>query len=343
MIEFVVPDLGGRPTGGTRYNARLIQELGRSGVALGVCTPDDLRDAALIWIDSLYLDRVPAIRRARRAARIGIVLHYLPSLVEHGAERLELTEPERAALAAADLLLVPSEFMARTAVRAGFTDRPIVVVEPGTDVALPARAPSVEQGVRALFVGHLVPNKRLEPLLRALAAVGLAEGRFSLRIAGDPAADAAYAARCRAVVADSPRLSRSVTFLGNLEPKAVAAELGAANLFVSASRMESYGMALRDARAAGVPIAACPGGHVAAHVAPAAGGELTLDERALAEVCARLASDPAELRARVELARANVPPARPWSVAAADLVAALSRAGISVDRTNAGTIAQTRA
>jgi glycosyltransferase involved in cell wall biosynthesis len=342
MIEFVVPDLGGRPTGGTRYNARLIQELGRSGVALGVCTADDVRDAELIWIDSLYLERVPEIRRARRAARIGIVLHYLPSLVEHGAERLELAEPERAALDAADLLLVPSEFMARTAVRAGFADRAVFVVEPGTDVALSARAPSVEHGVRALFVGHLVPNKRLEPLLLALAVARLPEGRFSLRIAGDLAADAAYASRCRAVAADSPLLARSVTFLGNLEPKAVEAELAAANLFVSASRMESYGMALRDARAAGVPIVACPGGHVAAHVAPASGGELVIDEAALADACARLASDLGEHRRRVECARANVPPARPWSDAAADLVAALSRAGISVDRTNEGTIAQTR-
>src|SRR5262245_57632978 len=115
MMEFVVPDLGGRPTGGTRYNARLIEELGGLGVEHCGCSPEAIRDAALICVDSLYLERVAQIRGAHSGARIALILHYLPSLVRHGVEALELSAIERAALAAADLLLVPNRFMARVA------------------------------------------------------------------------------------------------------------------------------------------------------------------------------------------------------------------------------------
>jgi glycosyltransferase involved in cell wall biosynthesis len=339
MIEFVVPDLGGRPTGGTRYNTRWIEELRRLGVSLVVCSPDDVRDAEFVLVDSLYLDRVPAIRRTCRTARVGVVLHYLPSLVEFDLDPVALSDVESAALAATDVVVVPSEFMAGVVARAGFADRRIFVLEPGTDVTPPPRAPDTDAGVRALVVGHVVPNKRIEPLLGALADASFDEGRFSLRIAGDLAADGEYSARCRAVVAKSPRLSRSVAFLGNLEPDAVTAELGAANLALSASRMESYGMALYDARAAGVPIAACAGGNVAQHVTPEWGGELVADESALAEVCLRLASDADELCARVVRARTNPPPPRRWDVVAREFLSAMSHAGINVDRTNAGTSA----
>lgn len=344
MIGFVVPDLAGRPSGGTRYDARLITELRRLGIALADAAPEaiaSLDAAELVVVDSLYLDVVPDFRRARRGACLGVLLHYLPSLVERGVDPIALSEIERAALDAADLLVVPSEYLRGVVERAGYVGRPIVVVEPGCDVALGARPPPSER-VRALLVGHVVPGKGIAPLLDALGRARL-EDAFSLRIVGDPAADPEYADRCRVAVARSPGLERSVEFVGSIDATRVASELARADLFVSASRMESYGMALAEARCAGVPIVACAGGNVAAHVSADWGGELVDDPPALAAACARLARNPGELQRRIARARATAPTPRAWSRAARELVAGLARHGVSVDRRNEGTNARTTA
>jgi glycosyltransferase involved in cell wall biosynthesis len=93
----------------------------------------------------------------------------------------------------------------------------------------------------------------------------------------------------------------------------------ARDLLISASRMESYGMALAEARAAGTPILARSGGNAAAHVGANTGGELFADDAALAKAVVRLAREPGELRRRAVLAR-GARTARTWGDAASDFI-----------------------
>ncbi|MER6554135.1 glycosyltransferase [Streptomyces sp. NPDC047804] len=104
-------------------------------------------------------------------------------------------------------------------------------------------------------VGRLVPGKRFDVLIRAVAAVPDAW----LVLAGD----GPEAAPLRAL-ASRLEVTGRVRFLGECggagSAPGVPAVLGAVDLFVSASREESFGLAVVEALAAGLPVvhAACP-------------------------------------------------------------------------------------
>jgi glycosyltransferase involved in cell wall biosynthesis len=98
------------------------------------------------------------------------------------------------------------------------------------------------------------------------------------------------------------------------------------NLLLSASRMESYGMALGEARALGLPIIALRGGNTAALVLAGAGGELLENDVELGRACVRLCRDGAEHARRLALAHAERLAERSWSQAARELLLQLSAA-----------------
>ncbi|MEU0134631.1 glycosyltransferase [Streptomyces sp. NPDC006296] len=104
-------------------------------------------------------------------------------------------------------------------------------------------------------VGRLVPGKRFDLLIRAVAALPGAR----LVLAGD----GPEAASLRALAVRLGAAGR-VTFLGECggagTAPGVPAVLSAVDTFVSASREESFGLAVVEALAAGLPVvhAACP-------------------------------------------------------------------------------------
>jgi glycosyltransferase involved in cell wall biosynthesis len=123
-------------------------------------------------------------------------------------------------------------------------------------------------------------------------------------------------------LASEPALAAAVTLAGPVAHDRLLALMAASDVLLSPSRMESFGLALAEARALGVPIVACAGGNSAAHVEARAGGVLVADEAALAAECARLAQDREERRRRRAAARAGRPAPRGWADAARDLLAA---------------------
>ncbi|MFF3287966.1 glycosyltransferase [Streptomyces sp. NPDC003023] len=100
-------------------------------------------------------------------------------------------------------------------------------------------------------VGRLVPGKRFDVLVEAVAALP----GVRLLLAGDgPERDALRALAVRLGAADRVRL------LGECDGDDVAALLSAVDLFVSASREEAFGLAVVEALAAGLPVlhGVCP-------------------------------------------------------------------------------------
>jgi len=336
-IALVAPPFDGPPTGGTLYGARLAAALCRRGVLCERLGVDEARsrlasgDDGAFFVDSLHLDDMPALARAANGSRKPTLLvHYLPSLVEKGDmfEPSCLSAIERAALDAADRLIAPSQWMASLLLSTGVSDDRVAVVEPGVEVARSSqRLASRERSPLAVvLVGNLVSGKGILPFLRALGELLSADvPPIRLTIAGDPSRDAPYASECRGVVQQSAALREIVRFTTPSHAEALAA-IAASDVFVSASRMESYGMALAEARAAGVPIVARAGGNVAAHVDPASGGELVPDVPSLGSALVRLAQHPAELARRRSRAERAVH-RRSWDEAAGEflLAGALSR------------------
>jgi glycosyltransferase involved in cell wall biosynthesis len=325
---FVVPDLAGPSSGGTLYNRALITALQATSFpaeALALDVAERALSASqrgVYWVDTLYLDHFERLRRSNTRRRpIGLLTHYWPALVTYGADLgvSQLSAAEAFALHHADAFVVTSAFMAATLQRLGVSERSVGVVEPGCWAA--GVRTEVPRGgtMRALLVAQLVPGKGIEPLLQALAQAWARGGpEFELRIFGGTNADPEYAERCHALVASTPALSRAVHFEGELPVTEVVKRLATADLVLSASRMESYGMVLAEARTLGVPILALPGGNVAALVTEAAGGEIVVDVAALARRAVALGQRPDELRGRAERAVRNAPAPRPWSRVAAE-------------------------
>jgi hypothetical protein len=318
----VAPPLDGPTTGGTLYNLQLMAAVDPARLALEHVGAEAARARAAetrpdaVWVDSLYLELVPQLRAALPArTALGVLLHYLPTLLQDPDPQAlaELSPREQRALTAADMVVTPSATL-RALVSRLRPALPVASIEPGVAHATIAAA----REHTCVMVCNVTENKGVLPLLRALAEHAGPRDAFALRIAGRLDLEPAYAASCRALVAEQAWLSSHVRFLSGLAPAEVPTELARAGVFASASRMESYGMALAEARASGAPIVARAGGHVAHHVRAEHGGELVADEAALAEALLRLLRAPDELARRQRLAAANRL-RRDWREAAREL------------------------
>lgn len=341
---FVVPPDRGLLSGGHLFNRALIEAIASLGLGCRALHLDEAcgtLDALApgshpqrIWVDTLYLASFSRLHRlAAGQASVGLLLHYLPTLVRLGDEARgeDLGDGERDALFRADAFLVTSAYTRDRLAEFGIRGRSMIVVEPGlsSELYAPERsahtpAPS-RHGVRALVLAALTEGKGVLPWLKALAVELPPDAPFAVEIAGSARIEPGYAHACHELVRHNPVLRPRVTFLGQVPHVRVAALLRRSNLVVSASRMESSGMALLEATHHGVPIVARQGGNVAEHVRPERGGQLCVTVEDLARNCARLARGPEEHARRFTLARRGAPPARPWSVAAQSFLDQVTR------------------
>jgi glycosyltransferase involved in cell wall biosynthesis len=142
-----------------------------------------------------------------------------------------------------------------------------------------------------LAVGRLAPNKRLEDVLHAFAL--LQRGpvpRSRLLLVGDDGLRA-YADALRGLVR-ALRL-RDVVFCGRVDEDDLGSAYGLADVLVSLSEHEGYGVPLVEAMLAGVPVVAYDAGAVAETMGGA--GVLLREKRPelVAGVIERLLGDPA--------------------------------------------------
>lgn len=126
-----------------------------------------------------------------------------------------------------------------------------VVVMPWGNLAGPpgtaATAPATDDQFVIMTLSRLSPEKGIERLLRALPQV---DGKVRVWICGAPAymKGRRYERKLRRL-ADA-----RVEFLGHVSGERKAALLRRADLFVSCSRHESYGLTIAEAEAAGCPV-----------------------------------------------------------------------------------------
>jgi glycosyltransferase involved in cell wall biosynthesis len=106
----------------------------------------------------------------------------------------------------------------------------------------------------------------------------------------------------------SPGMAGWVELPGRWESEAIRELYRRADLFVSATRLESFGIAALEARTAGVPVVAMAGSGVGEFVTHGVHGLLAADDAELAAAVLALAGDPARRAEMARAARAQPPP-----------------------------------
>ena len=214
-----------------------------------------------VLIDGLALGAMPE-QIEREASRLKVIaLVHMPLAAEVGIDpevAAALEAGERRALAAAALIVVTGTSTAGVLARRGFSGRRIVVVEPGTDRAPLARG-SGGPLLHLMCVATLNPGKGHDILFRALAAVP--QRNWHLTCAGSVDRSPATVERLRTLLR-ALDLEKQVSLAGELDADAIARCYDAADLFVLATLHETFGMAVAEALARGLPVVATATGSI---------------------------------------------------------------------------------
>ena len=343
-VVLVVPGRLETRTGGYLYDRRMTDGLRQHGWSVEVRELDesfpyptpaalghaaralaDVPGGAPVLVDGLALGAMPAVIE-REAARLRIVaLVHLPLAADVGLDRdtaARVRAAERRALDAAALVIVTGTATLPMLAEYGIAPDKVVVVEPGTAPAPLARG-SGGAPLRLLSVATFNPAKGHEILLEALATVSHRD--WHLTCAGSLTRHPVTADRVRAAMRRLG-LEERVSLVGDLDAARLSECYDNADVFVLATRQETYGMAVAEALAHGLPVVSTTTGAIPDLVGDDAGLLAPPgNTEALAVALARVLRD-GGLRARLtegaRRARDRLPS---WEQAVGKMTAALGR------------------
>jgi len=232
----------------------------------------------------------------------------------------------RAALGLADSAFNEADLHAagcrRTVVVPVLVDHGRLSVPPDPSTAKALAACRREGGARWLFVGRLVPSKAQHQLVKALWAYRrLYDPGARLWLVGSAPAPA-YLDAVRAFV-DELGLSRSVTLAGEVPDPVLAAYYRAADVYVSLSVHEGFGIPLLEAMHSELPVVALGAGAVPGTVGGAGLVLARADPVTVAAAVHRVLEDPG-LRRRLVAAGRRRAASRALERTAAAAVAAIA-------------------
>ena len=271
--------------------------------------------------------RDEAAREARRLRLVALVHH--PLADETGRtpdEAAALKDSETRALAATRLVVVTSPATRRRLADFGVPADRVLVVEPGTEPAAPARgsggAGDGTAGVHLLCVATLIPRKGHDVLLRALAALADLPWRLTCVGSGD-----LHPPTTRALLqfVREHGLENRVAFAGEVDGDHIDAYYDAADVLVMPTRYEGYGMAVAEGLARGLPVVSTATGAIGDLVGTEAGLLVPVDDPAALTAALRTVISNPGVRARLRNGALRVRERlSTWDDSAARLAAALA-------------------
>ncbi|MFY7571327.1 glycosyltransferase family 4 protein [Streptomyces sp. WI04-05B] len=276
-VHFVMPagvDDPAKPSGGNAYDRRISLDLpgfgwqvhkhavdgewprpGADARAELARTLSELPDGTVVMLDGMVACGVPEIivPEAERL-RLAVLVH-LPLGDETGLDPVvaaELDALERTTLRAVPAVIATSDWAVRRLVsHHGLAPDRVHMAAPGADIAPLA---SGTDGVsRLLCVASVTPRKGQHRLVEALAAV--TDLPWSCVCVGGLEQDPEYVADLRALIARHG-LEDRLHLAGPQAGAQLDASYAAADLMVLTSYAETYGMAVTEALARGIPVLA---------------------------------------------------------------------------------------
>ncbi|MEU9480156.1 glycosyltransferase family 4 protein [Streptomyces sp. NPDC048191] len=276
-VHFVLPggvDDPTAPSGGNAYDRRVCLDLPGFGWQVTRHTapgswpcPDqtardhlartlgDLPDDAVVLLDGLVACGVPELVTPHAdRLRLAVLVH-LPLGDETGLDpdvAAGLDARERAVLRAAPAVVATSDWAVRRIVsHHGLAPERVHVAAPGADIA--PLAPGTDGVSRLLCVAAVTPRKGQHRLVDALAAVR--DLPWTCELVGGLGHDPDYVTHLRTLI-DRYGLTDRLHLTGPRSGADLDATYTAADLMVLTSYAETYGMAVTEALARGIPVLA---------------------------------------------------------------------------------------
>lgn len=311
-LWFLVPGDLDTPTGGYRYDRRIIEGLraldwrvehrtldggfpspSPSALAHARGVLSGIPDQETVVVDGLAFGALPDLAGvlARRLRLIALVHH--PLWMETGLDAgwsESLRRSETRALVAASRVVATSTATAQLLGEMGVAPGRLRVVAPGVD-PVEARVGAPEAEPRLLCVATLTPRKGHDLLLHALAPLTGLPWRLGCVGSLDRAPEwsAQMIRLCHAL-----GLQDRVRFTDAVNDQELGRQYARSDLFVLPTRFEGYGMAVAEALAQGLPILTTRTGAAPDLVGSEAGILVPPDDRAALEAAlGRLLTDPA--------------------------------------------------
>ncbi|WP_240118328.1 MULTISPECIES: glycosyltransferase family 4 protein [unclassified Streptomyces] len=283
LVHFVMP--GGvadpaTPSGGNAYDRRICLDLPGFGWRVAQHLVDGdwpdpgpaaraelgrvlgaLPDGAVVLLDGLVACGVPEVvvpeaQRLRLAVLVHLPLGDETGLAPQTAAALDARERE--VLRAVPAVVATSDWAVRRLVsHHGLAPERVHVAAPGADIA--PLAAGTDGVSRLLCVAAVTPRKGQHRLVNALAAV--TDLPWSCVCVGGLNHDPEYVAEVRGLIASHGLVDR-VHLAGPQAGAALDTSYATADLMVLASYAETYGMAVTEALARGIPVLATDVGGV---------------------------------------------------------------------------------
>ena len=289
-FAFIVPDPRSFQSGGNLYNKQLIQALEREAtIKLSCWHQREIipKGANAYFIDTLFLDELDQWKAYRP---LYLLVHHLESLFPpSGESAIDLFEQkERPLLEQFDGYLVTSTFTA-TYLNSKKLEKPIYCIPPALSHTFAPNKRSYEQ-VQAIMVANLIERKGIVPFLQELQKETLPS--FQLSIFGNMDLEPAYAQKCLQIIAQLPQIE----YAGELPQEELFQYYERSNLFISTAYMETFGMAIQEAKEAQLPLLILEGGYAATHLDKNAMGWQVQTIPALVQQLKKIALTPSLLK-----------------------------------------------
>jgi glycosyltransferase involved in cell wall biosynthesis len=342
-LSLVVPGPLNQHTGGYVYDRRIAEGLRRLGWDVQVIELDGefpnpsvealnraagalagIASNSVVLIDSLAFGAMSGVVAAEASRLKLAALVHLPlsagARLEGGADAT-VEEMEKRALDCARVVVVTGRAALPLLSRYRLPAERCMIVEPGTDRAPIARGSRLDEPLELLCVATLNQIKGHELLLESLSDLEKTDWR--LTCVGSLTRDPVTTSRVRDTVVRLGLRDR-VNFTGELSGDQLEARYASADVFVLATRQETFGMAVAEALAHGIPVVATATGAVQNLVADDAGLVVPVGDRQALASALREVLGNADLRARLAAGacrtRARL---RTWDQAATEMARGL--------------------
>jgi len=174
------------------------------------------------------------------------LIHPLKTGLSSGVERYF----EKLYIRQADFAITNSEFTTDEIATLGFNRENATVVYPGIDIITPRQYQPDNDILKLLCVGFLEERKGYHVLLEALKHI---DNEFELDVAGDDKIDPEYTRLIRKQI-DAFSLRDRVKLHGHIDEQTMEKLKSGADIFVSPTLHEGFGIAALEAAAYGLPV-----------------------------------------------------------------------------------------